>query len=321
MNSKQALWSLLQFLVWACLASTSPLPDADLLFNSTFPDYSTHGDWFPSLSKRAPGDSLDDYICKGQLLLSRMAADHGMVEQSSFDDYGDVAKYGWDLKNSDPPGERVLPARSVLSYLQISQNSDDWTVIMDVHDKHYNIDPSEGGRNNAYLPTQGEYECFVSPKYGTFVITRAYSPMYFIKISPVFEGVDPSSLIPHPMLMQWSDLSFLEWERQCEADNVDTDFLKFFIVWDIRNTETINAVEQVLAVAGSSMDALPVWPGMTFDTTTPLGKALLATPNAAGPCWFLLQHKDQLELKTISHVTLFKEPEHHFSMVLVVADA
>ncbi|KAJ8109708.1 hypothetical protein OPT61_g7266 [Boeremia exigua] len=46
------------------------------------------------------------------------------------------------------------------------------------------------------------------------------------------------------------------------------------------------------------------WPGLTFDTSSQEGQALLGTPNGSGVVWLLKQH-DELASKTIARVTVW----------------
>lgn len=92
---------------------------------------------------------------------------------------------------------------------------------------------------------------------------------------------------------------------------------------DIANEDT----EQILARALKGVQkTIGVWPGVTFDTTTEAGNAilgewrvpncdclgkiiltsvLLGSANGAVFAWFLIQHKEQLGNKWIPKVTVF----------------
>lgn len=81
----------------------------------------------------------------------------------------------------------------------------------------------------------------------------------------------------------------------------------------ISNDETNALIATCLRNAGEELQA---WPGVSFDTGTDEGHALLGSPNGAAFAYFLMQHKRELGMKTIQRITVFKaETEDDIALV------
>lgn len=62
-------------------------------------------------------------------------------------------------------------------------------------------------------------------------------------------------------------------------------------------------IDQALANTGTSLSH---YPGTVFSMTSDAGKAIMGTPNGGGVAWFLVDHKNQLGVKEVESVRVFK---------------
>ncbi|KAF3034171.1 hypothetical protein E8E12_005653 [Didymella heteroderae] len=156
----------------------------------------------------------------------------------------------------------------------------------------YNVDGTE------YLATKTHCE---------FGVNRAGGALYgFFLDSPVYAAAslwhnnrrpaDPAKL---PKLRAFSDVLWGYWSR----DNPDVKNVKLFFMMGISNDQTNLLVATCLH---NKKETLKEWPGVTFDTSSDEGHALLGSPNGAAFAYFLMQHKEELGRKTITKVTVFR---------------
>jgi hypothetical protein len=140
-----------------------------------------------------------------------------------------------------------------------------------------------------------------------FGLNRAGGAIYgFFLESPVHAAAtlwynnrkpaDPTKL---PKLRVFSDLLWGYWTR----DNPDIKNIKFFFMMGISNDQTNTLIATCLH---NRKQTLKEWPGVEFDTKSDEGHALLGSPNGAAFAYFLMQHKAELGLKTITRVTVFR---------------
>lgn len=66
----------------------------------------------------------------------------------------------------------------------------------------------------------------------------------------------------------------------------------------------VNMDTKQLLVTALNDKKMEVWPGVSFTTDTPEGKALLASPIGRTIAFFLMQHKAELDFKIVSKVTV-----------------
>lgn len=146
--------------------------------------------------------------------------------------------------------------------------------------------------------TQAHYEFGINTAggaiYGFFLDSpvHAASTLWHAGRKPA----DPSKL---PHLRAFSDILWGYWLR----DNPDIRNIKYFLMLGISNDET-NAL--IASCLRSAEKDLKVWPGVSFDTKSDEGHALLGSPNGAAFAYFLMQHKRELGPRTIRKVTVFR---------------
>ncbi|KAF2621471.1 hypothetical protein BU25DRAFT_379643, partial [Macroventuria anomochaeta] len=176
--------------------------------------------------------------------------------------------------------------------------------------EHWNPKPTENGRQipainqwytvdgMEYQATQAHYELGINPTGGAIFGFFLDSPIY--AASNTWYGgrkpVDPTKL---PRLRAFSDILWGYWNR----NNPDIKNIRYFFMLGISNDQTNQLIDTCLQKAGKQLSE---WPGMEFDTKTDEGHALLGSPNGAGFAYFLMQHKRELGLKTITKVTVFR---------------
>ena len=116
---------------------------------------------------------------------------------------------------------------------------------------------------------------------------------------------DQAEVIP---LRQYSDVVFLAWQKAA-GDKIKG--LKYIFRHHITNANTLAVILEVLEKRGEQ--AKP-WPGLQISMTERDAWALLGTPNGVGAAWLLIQHKEQLGMKSISAVTIYKCVGAHYCL-------
>ena len=120
-----------------------------------------------------------------------------------------------------------------------------------------------------------------------------------------WKGEDGAAL-PVTQLKQWSDVLFLTWQH------LTTDEERNNVRWVARRIITNAMAKEVIGKAcknkgvavpkpkGDPLDRdgpssrAPVWPGVVFLSGETGFNALLATPNAKGVVWFLVQQVSRM---------------------------
>jgi hypothetical protein len=84
---------------------------------------------------------------------------------------------------------------------------------------------------------------------------------------------------------------------------------KHILVDTIDNAKTKDIISYIKANYLKKALSLPVWPGVSYVPGDDPFYALLGSPNGYGAAWFLIQHKAQFGLYTISKITVYSQPE------------
>jgi hypothetical protein len=111
-----------------------------------------------------------------------------------------------------------------------------------------------------------------------------------------------------PDIRAWSDVTFLEWQRQALVSGQDVQQLKYVIRYEIINEDTCRIIEEA---AGEDQIPTP-WPGLTESMSEEKGRAILGTPNGLGIAYMLATHKSHFGEKTIESVRVWWEGELGF---------
>ena len=113
----------------------------------------------------------------------------------------------------------------------------------------------------------------------------------------------------YPPLRRWSEVLSLVW---IDAAGGNTRSLKHVIRSVVTNTETLSVMRRAVG-EGEFDESFNDWGkfdpidtnGRTFRAGEEAFYALLYTSNGRGIGWLLIQHKAQLDIKTVSKITVF----------------
>lgn len=149
--------------------------------------------------------------------------------------------------------------------------------------------------------TQADFTNVYNPSQGVIIANFNYGSAYQIEEFGL-TGKHPD-IVPPP-LKQWSDVVFLEYQAECQAQGKDMKNLKYIFHIIAQNPDTEYVIEQILGEGNEPPD----WSERKiYSTDSDEGKAILATPNGNGAAWFLVQHQLQLGRKKVKDVSVFKE--------------
>ncbi|KAK7193565.1 hypothetical protein PSPO01_00238 [Paraphaeosphaeria sporulosa] len=114
-----------------------------------------------------------------------------------------------------------------------------------------------------------------------------------------------------PALQSLSDLLWGGWYRGSQPDtsnNENVKNLKYLISLSVTNSESLSIIRRALKAKNKVTASL--WPGDNFDISTAEGKALLGSPNGKRFGYLLAQRKDDVGIKKIDSVTVFRGKDH-----------
>ncbi|KAL5115490.1 hypothetical protein ACEQ8H_006631 [Pleosporales sp. CAS-2024a] len=170
-----------------------------------------------------------------------------------------------------------------------------------------------------YRATKAHYEFIMNRKGGAIYGTYLDGPKSSASREWYGNKKEPTTDLL-PQLRSLSDVLWGYWARE----NPNVKNIRYFFMLGIANELTNQLIASCLQNAKKT---LTEWPGLSFDTSTDEGHALLASPNGAVFAYFLLQHKAQLGPKTITRVTIIRPENDAYvdwvdaSLVFHVADA
>ncbi|KAI9694029.1 MAG: hypothetical protein M1822_003300 [Bathelium mastoideum] len=137
------------------------------------------------------------------------------------------------------------------------------------------------------IPNHGNFENSFNPEDGVLICHLNFQPKTQVYAGPQL-GVVP---LPRHEPKHWSDLIFLQWEHFARQEKYDVRNLRYVFRSRIANDQTQRVIERAVIRARTNISSMPqasvssspgIWPGLAFATDSEEGKALLATPNAAG---------------------------------------
>ncbi|KAJ4986345.1 hypothetical protein SVAN01_08162 [Stagonosporopsis vannaccii] len=156
----------------------------------------------------------------------------------------------------------------------------------------YNVDGID------YQSTKAHYEFGINTSGGAIYGLFLESPVHAAS-TLWHSGRRPADPFKLPQLRAFSDILWGYWAR----DNPNMRNVKYFFMLGISNDKTNALIASCLRDAGKELQA---WPGVSFETSTDEGHALLGSPNGAAFAYFLMQHKRELGRKTIQRVTVLR---------------
>ncbi|KAK4546125.1 hypothetical protein LTR36_002262 [Oleoguttula mirabilis] len=270
-----------------------------------------------------------DFVCKGDLLVQYMSmtvdqitADlltrgkitAGGSSQSRYTQLVNLQTNGW-RKNSVNPNiqdelnfDEYIPITDALTSLGLSTSkapNGDNTLVAWEHASNAIVNGKQ------YWATHGDYTNVYNPRQGVIIANFNFGPAHQIGEEPDLKEQHPD-IVPPP-LKQWSDVAFLEYQAECQAQNHDMKNLKYIFRYGCQNYDTSYVVDAIFDPDQANPDNVeqaPLWSQRkVYTLDTEQGKALLGTPNGNGIAWFLIQHRQQLGQKRVKSVSIFRENE------------
>ncbi|KAF2736416.1 hypothetical protein EJ04DRAFT_562469 [Polyplosphaeria fusca] len=248
-------------------------------------------------------DLFQDCACKGDRFLKMMKLTDAKAGQlmpkpmdsieSSFLDYADLKKWGWDWVPFDTWDFKSYDIVEALKGLGLDpkKTSDGGRFF----GQHYEHDLGEVEINGKkYPPTHGMYITLFDKEDGFILGLSKYSPSH---MGPLQHP--PVNVFPD--LQRWSDIAFLQWQ-QLMGNNVGN--VKYIMSWSIDNPACKTVMKKAFEKTGA---VLAPWPGVTYGMDSEEGKALLGCPNGVGIGWFLVQHKKQLGNTIVEKIVVFQD--------------
>ncbi|CAN9087904.1 unnamed protein product [Alternaria alternata] len=209
------------------------------------------------------------------------------ISDQHVDDKGD--NQCWVANHFDGPGVLFNPDDP-----DDIDDSDDEMLAMD--DQYY-MDPN-GQRKRC---TGASYAMGINVPASVLYFISRTGPLEAAKW--LWERTPQSSELPN--LRTSSDLAWSLWHKIMWPDHPLSNIRKIFSLY-ITNEETNDIVERALGIGPT--DDMKKWPGVSFDSTSEEGLAILGSANGRAVGYFLAQHKHQLGGdKYVSKMTVFED--------------
>ncbi|KAG9186291.1 hypothetical protein G6011_02847 [Alternaria panax] len=150
--------------------------------------------------------------------------------------------------------------------------------------------------NEEYMNTGAYFRFTFNPEQGVIFGQNFLNP----KVAAEDNGLELTKE-ELPKLSIASDILAAYWLRNPNPRN-----LKYWFGQDITNEETVPIIIKILVAHGYT-EGIPVWPGLQLDVPSDEALALLGLPIGSTVAFFLIQHKQELELKHVSSITIFRD--------------
>ncbi|KAL1957809.1 hypothetical protein VTO42DRAFT_5527 [Malbranchea cinnamomea] len=196
--------------------------------------------------------------------------------------YDDLKSQGWSYdigkaSNHDDALKKLFE--------ELGVNTDNFVLVASVHDGQ-----------NVFEGSMGYYINEINTADGVIIADQ--------NLSPELSGAGGDI----PELKQWSDVAFIQWQRQA-GGNIRG--LRAIIRLKVMNPDTQDRVIDAIRRRGG--DRIPAYANrITFGMDTEEGLAILGSKNGAGCGYLLAQHKEGLGVKTIRDVTVWAFQEWGF---------
>ncbi|KAF3045874.1 hypothetical protein E8E12_002891 [Didymella heteroderae] len=180
--------------------------------------------------------------------------------------------------------------------------------------QHY--DPEKEGEIKDQTYKVGTKDYRATGAHGTFGINVEKGAVFLIDVASAprnaaqLWGVVSAPKDHLPELRQISDIAWGFWYQAHGGS--DLGHITKFVVPQVINDVTGRLINQALKTyevtdGEERDDAVPEWPGVTFETGTPPGNALLGSPVGIATAYFLSQHKPEIgKNKYVSKITVFR---------------
>ncbi|WQF85826.1 hypothetical protein CDEST_10840 [Colletotrichum destructivum] len=144
-------------------------------------------------------------------------------------------------------------------------------------------------------PSEGSYKNVANPPSGAFIFDVNYSPRYEVAKNGKGDVPDLDTL---------SDIAYFQWLSACEYKRISPKTLKVVFRAGISYKPTFDIAMR--ALKDENYDRVPGWDKRAvFKMDSRPGHALLGSTHGAGTAWMLIQHKENLGIKTITEVTVW----------------
>ncbi|KAH7410129.1 hypothetical protein DE146DRAFT_751841 [Phaeosphaeria sp. MPI-PUGE-AT-0046c] len=158
-----------------------------------------------------------------------------------------------------------------------------------------------------YKVTNAKFELAVNAQDGMITFIDVQGPKSEAK--RLWGNANPSTA-DLPALRALSDITWGLWNRDCASQQKSLNGISKILSVNIINDDTEAIVDEALSKlvmppGQQRPDDVPPWPGITFDTSSEAGVAILGSPNGATVGFFLAQHKQQLGNKYVPRITAF----------------
>ena len=222
------------------------------------------------------------------------------LSQSNFTRWEALAQHGWSRLDQGSPEMVAINGtdwRPAAAKLELS--TDDQKNIQ------YNFGQSSnvtiGGRS--YRSSGGLYSNVINIDGAVFAL-QGFSPRARGAYrTPPVNGSPGNELVP---LQTWADVTFLEWQDACRADEKCVKGLKVITKCHTESNATMRVGDSALG----GTDSWGVWPGQSFSKGSDQFAALMATPSGRGVVWLLLTHREQFGWKSVKSVNLWSDKDH-----------
>jgi hypothetical protein len=258
-----------------------------------------------SLARYVRPRALDDstyatFTEKGKALVSALQATETCFTQSEWTADDALATWGWyrSRKPNVGPVPLFTSTKQVYDFAGASTDDNMNHRAIDMHDDKKEID------GVTYYKTGAEFDNRYNP--AMIVAENIHGVEYQGRTkNPPVTG-DPN---PFPKLKFWSDVTFLEFQKFMYDSGQPIDALK--AVWHraIINPNTRDLAAQLSAV--DDWTDVPDWPGKDFKPGTDGFAALIGSDNGKGVVYLLLQHREQLGIRTIINARVWKDHTLH----------
>ncbi|GAB1206381.1 hypothetical protein APSETT445_005066 [Aspergillus pseudonomiae] len=241
----------------------------------------------------------DIFKRKGRILHCAMdgdqeAANHAIPAApiSPWTNYGDLIRYGWKLGGTRDPDETMAQDLLQDIFEELNIDADQNKMIKIDQSLPVTVD------NKNYEESGAEYKSLFNADAGLIVVDNVISPEHAKR-----KGTPMEDIVP---LRQWSDVTFLLWERFTKGA---PGGLRHMFQSIVINEQSLSTMRQAVGEADNFDDWDKYSPmqenGRTFRPGSDEYYALLYCPNGRGIGWLLTQHKAQLGLLTVSSITVF----------------
>lgn len=283
--------------------------DSGLSMRADVPDDAGHGT--PASDDKY---SYENSVQVGKKFMCMMKDNEGSdpslwTQSSPYNDYGQLTDYGWRMTSEEfqtvvqeddgyTDEQGLLDAMGKLGVHPDGRDQDNHLLTWR-HIRDSQPDP----RGPKYLRTNGIYVNTFVPSKGAIFVQSAHGPRSEGRLqNPPVTG-DPRAIVP---LSRWSDVTWINWQTLCMLHRVSVQTLKAVVHLDVTNSHTKELISAALQMAGIAR--LSKFPGNTFnkdDDPNDIFASLLASPNALGTVWLLLQHRLELGYKEVSYIQVY----------------